>query len=80
MLLSALAVEDRAKRKRAEARLIDEKKNNVGEGDRVREADEDVDDDKRDEERRAVGVRGQRSLVVATNDAQGLSIGSESSD
>jgi hypothetical protein len=71
--------QDGAQRKGAEARLIDEEENDVGAGDGVREANEDVDDDKRDEERRAVSVRGQRSLVVATNDAQGFSIGSESS-
>jgi hypothetical protein len=72
--------QDGAQRQRAEARPIDEKEHEVGPGDRVREAREDVDDDERNEKRRAVGVRGQTSLVVATNDAQGFSVGSESSD
>ena len=72
--------QDDAQRQGAEASLFDEKEYDVGERDRIGEANEDVDDDERDEERRAVGVRGQRSLVVTTNDAQGFSIGSESSD
>jgi len=67
--------QDRAQRERAEARLIDKEENDVGKGDRVREANKDIDDDQRDEERRAVGVRSQRSLVVATKDARGFTTG-----
>ena len=51
--------QDGAQRKGAEARLIDEKQHDVGAGDRVREAGEHVDDDKRDEESRAIDVRWQ---------------------
>ena len=71
--------QDRAQRKGAQARLIDEKEHDVRAGDRIGEANEDVDDDKPDEEGRAGGVGGQRSLVGATKDAEGFSIGSKSS-
>jgi hypothetical protein len=72
--------QDRAQRKWAQGRLIDKKEHDVRKRDRIGEANEDVDDDKPNEERRAVGVGGQRGLVVATKDAEGFSIGSESSD
>ena len=49
--------QDRAQRKRAQGRLVDEKEHDVGKRDRIGEANEDVDDDKPNEERRAVGVR-----------------------
>src|SRR5579872_1485493 len=42
-------------------RLIDEKEHEIGAGDRVGEASEHVDDDKRDEKRRAVHGGGQEA-------------------
>ena len=65
--------QDCAQGKRAELRLIDEEQHDVGAGDRVREAREHIDDDKRDEEGRAVDVRCQQSLGIAANDAQFIS-------
>ena len=49
--------------------LIDEKKHDIGPGHGVREAGEHIDDDKRDKKRRAVGVRGQESVVIAAKRA-----------
>ena len=53
--------QDSAEQKWAEARLIDEKKHQIRAGHCVREASEHVDDDKRNEERRTVRVRGQEA-------------------
>ncbi len=61
--------QDRAQREGAEACLANQKEHHVGTGERVGEAHEHVDDDKRDEERRAIGVRCQSDLVAAAERA-----------
>jgi hypothetical protein len=53
--------QDSTEQKWAEARLIDEKKHQIRAGHCVREASEHIDDDKRNEEKRAVRVRGQEA-------------------
>jgi hypothetical protein len=50
----------------------------LGAGDGVRQPNKNVDDHKRDEKRRAVGVRGQSGPVAAAEDAQRGSIENES--